>query len=213
MTIKLFDHDFANAPVRVRIVLALKQIPHERIVVDVYRGRQSSIGPYDAINPQEMVPALMDDDFLVWQSLAIIEYIDERFPRPPMLPNDARGRARVRSLAQMIACDAQPLVNFRVREVLQRDYGFADADVRRWVSGWLTRSLADLERTLASHPTTGRFCYGDEPTLADVLLFPHVLIARRYSVPLGAYPTVKRIVEACAAMPAFANAQPTAAAP
>ncbi len=213
MTVRVFDNRLANAPIRVRIVLSLKQVAFERIPVDVYQNPMVGTRPYDAINPQSMVPALMDDDFLVWQSLAIIEYLEDRFPQPKILPSDARGRARVRSLAQMVACDAQPLVNFRVREALRRDYGFAEHDVQRWVSAWLTRSMIDLEKAIADHPATGHFCHGDEPTMADVCLFPQVLIAKRFSVTLDAYRTVMRIYDACCAVPAFANARPDNAPP
>ena len=212
MTIKLYDNSHANAPIRVRIVLLLKEIPFERVQVefDSERSRKEPTS-YQTLNPQAMVPTLADEDFVLWQSMAIAEYLDERFPIPPLLPADPRGKARVKSLAMMIACDAQPLVNFRVREFLRREYAFPDAEVLRWVRHWLSESLVDYERAIASSSATRRFSHGDSPTLADVYLFPHVLHAKRFAVPLDAYPTVMRIFEACEAIPAFCNARPNEA--
>ena len=206
-TVTFYDNPSANAPIRVRIVLLLKQVAFEPVLVDVYSPDGEAVASDSALNPQRMVPALRDGEFVLSQSMAIIEYLEERFPEPPILPGDARGRARVRSLAQLIACDAQPLVNFRVREALRHEFGLPEGEVRRWVVEWLARSLRDLEASLARHSSTGRYCHGDTPTLADVCLFPHVLIAQRFGVPLDDYPTVMRVFEACRDVPAFRDAQ------
>jgi maleylacetoacetate isomerase len=209
MTLKLYDNSHANAPVRVRVVLLLKGVAFERIPVEFDSERAANhTASYQELNPQAMVPTLVDGDFVLWQSLAIAEYLDERFPSPPLLPSDPRGRARVKSLAMMIACDAQPLVNYRVREFLRRDCALPDAEVLRWVRHWLSESLAAYERAIAGNPATGRFSHGDSPTLADVFLFAHVLHAQRFTVPLAAYPTVLRVFAACEAIPAFDRARP-----
>ncbi len=205
---KLYDNIHANAPIRVRIVLLLKNIPFERIPVG-FSSERNRTNPtsYDALNPQGMVPVLADENFVIWQSLAIAEYLDELFPTPPLLPADSRGKAHVRSLALMIACDAQPLANFRVREFLIREFGLPDAEMLRWVRHWLAESLTDYETAIVRHSTPGRFSYGNSPTLADVYLFPHVLHAKRFGVPLDAYPAVMRIFNECMAIPAFYNAR------
>lgn len=208
MTLKLYDNAFASAPVRVRIVLLLKGIPFERVPVPFDYGQ--GLPPtqtYRSLNPQAMVPSIAEGDFVLWQSLAIAEYLEERHPTPPLLPADARGRARVRCLAAMIACDAQPLVNFRVRERLRQDFGVPEAEVLRWVRHWIAETLAHYERAVAANLATGRFSHGDTPTLADAYLFPHVLHARRFGVPLDAYPTVMRIFEECMAIPAFRDSR------
>jgi maleylacetoacetate isomerase len=211
MAIKLYDNSYANAPIRVRAALLLKGIAFDRVVVDFDSVRsRREIAAYQVLNPQALVPTLVDGDFVFGQSLAIIEYLEERYPIPPLLPADPQGRARVRSLALMIACEAQPLVNFRVREFLRLDYALPDAEVLRWVRHWLTESLVHYEKAIANHPATGRFSHGESPTLADVCLFAHVLHAKRFEVPLDAYPTVIRIFRECMAIPAFYEAQPEA---
>ena len=208
MTVKLYDNTFASAPVRVRIVLLLKQIPFERVPVEFDYGQGlEETTSYQSLNPQAMVPAIADGDFVLWQSMAIAEYLDELYPVPPILPADPRGRARVRCLASMIACDAQPIVNFRVRERLERDFGLTHDEVLRWVRHWLAESLAHYEHAVSGKSSTGRFSHGDTPSLADVYLFPHVLHARRFDVPLGAYPTVMRIFQECMAIPAFRDSR------
>ena len=205
---KLYDNIYANAPIRVRIVLLMKKIAFERVSVG-FNSETNRTNPtsYHALNPQGMVPALADENFILWQSLAIAEYLDELFPSPPLLPADSRGRARVRSLALMIACDAQPLANYRVREFLIREFALPDTEMLRWVRHWLAESLTDYETAIIRYSMTGRFSYGNSPTLADVYLFPHVLHAKRFGVPLDAYPTVTRIFNECMPIPAFYNAQ------
>lgn len=208
MTLRLYDNAFASAPVRVRIVLLLKRIPFERVQVAFDYGQ--SLPPtaaYRSLNPQAMVPAIAEGDFVLSQSLAIAEYLDERYPTPPILPAGARGRARVRSLAAMIACDAQPIVNFRVRERLKHDFGMPEVEVLRWVRHWLAEALAHYEQAVAGNAATGRFSHGDTPTLADICLFPHVLHARRFGVPLDAYPTVMGIFDECMAIAAFRDSR------
>lgn len=208
MTLKLYDNPYASAPVRVRIVLQLKGLPFERIPVAFdYHQSLLPTAAYRGVNPQAMVPAIVEGDFVLWQSLAIVEYLEECHPSPPILPRDARGRARVRCLAAMIACDAQPMVNFRVRERLKHDFGMAEEEVLRWVRQWLSETLAQYEQAVAADPATGRLSHGDTPTLADVCLFPHVLHAKRFGVPLDPYRTVLRIFDECMAIPAFRDSR------
>jgi maleylacetoacetate isomerase len=161
------------------------------------------------------VPALIVDDArgreaTLTQSLAIIEYLDEAFPEPPLLPRDALGRARVRALALDIACEIHPLDNLRVLRYLQRELKVSDDDKDRWYRHWVETGLDVVERGLAGDPRTGRFCHGDEPGLADCVLVPQIFNARRMNCRVDHVSTVMRIFDACMAEPAFASTQPSA---
>jgi maleylacetoacetate isomerase len=204
----LYDYFRSSAAYRVRIALNVKGVAPERVFVHLRRGAQRA-DDYLAVNPQGLVPALATDDGdVLTQSLAIIEWLDETHPRPPLLPADAAGRARVRSLAQAIACDIHPLNNLRVLNYLTGTFGATDAQKDGWYRYWCDVGLEALETRLARERSTGAFCHGGEPTLADVCLVPQLANARRVDLDLAPYPTLLRIESACAALPAFANAAP-----
>ena len=205
---RLYTYFRSSAAYRVRIALGLKGLAYEAVPVHLLRhGGEQRQAPYLAINPAGLVPAL-DDDGLLTQSMAIIEYLDETHPQVPLLPADARGRARVRALAQMVACDIHPIGNLRVLRYLAHTLGVADDARQAWSQHWIAEGFAAIEALLASSPDTGRFCHGDTPTLADCCLVPQVFNARRFGVDLTAYPTIAAIDAACAALDAFAAAHP-----
>lgn len=205
---KLYSYFRSSAAYRVRIALHLKQLAHETVAVHLLRdGGEQKAAAYRALNPQQLVPALTVDDQTLTQSLAIIEYLEETHPAVPLLPADAAGRARVRALAQLIACDIHPLNNLRVLQYLQQQLQADEAAKNAWYVHWIREGFDALETRLQS-PHTGRFCHGDNPTLADCCLVPQVYNARRFQVDLTAYPTIVRIDAACAALPAFQAALP-----
>jgi maleylacetoacetate isomerase/maleylpyruvate isomerase len=196
------------ASYRVRIALGLKGLSADVADIDLMRGRQREEA-FRAVNPQMLLPALVDGDGPpLFQSLAIVEYLDEVHPHPPLLPSDPRGRARVRGLAQIVACDAHPLMVPRVRDYLEHELGLDEAQRLRWIRHWIGEALAALETHLAGSPETGRYCHGDTITLADICLASHAAGAAFFGVDLAPYPTVRRIVEACAQHDAFARAHP-----
>jgi maleylacetoacetate isomerase len=205
---KLYDYFRSSAAYRVRIALNLKGVAPEREFVHQRRGVQRGEG-YRALNPQGLVPSLvLDDGTVVTQSLAILEYLEETHPAPPLLPADARGRARVRSIALAIACDIHPIDNLRVLEYLTGTIGASPEARDGWYKYWIDTGFEALERKLAKDPSTGTFCHGDAPTLADVCLVPQVANARRVSMDLSPYPTLLRIDAACQEVSAFAEAAP-----
>ncbi|MEO8676926.1 MAG: maleylacetoacetate isomerase [Casimicrobiaceae bacterium] len=205
---KLYDYFRSSAAYRVRIALNLKGLAPERAFVHLRRGAQRE-DDYLALNPQGLVPSLVTDDGAVLtQSLAILEWLDETHSRSPLLPTDAAGRARVRSLALTIACDIHPLNNKRVQDYLTSTLGVTDEQRNGWVKYWIDMGFEALETRLAGDAATGRFCHGDAPTLADVCLVPQMANARRMDFDFTPYPTLLRIEAACAALPAFANAAP-----
>jgi len=206
--VKLYDYFRSSAAYRVRIALNLKGIAAERVFVHLRRGAQRD-DDYLALNPQGLVPTLVTDagDVLT-QSLAIIEWLDESFRKPPLLPEDAAGRARVRSLALAIACDIHPIDNLRVLNYLSGTLGVSDAQRQGWYKYWIDIGLEALEARLAREKETGRFCHGELPTLADICLVPQLANARRVAFDFSPYPTLLRIEAACAALPAFADAAP-----
>lgn len=205
---KLYDYWRSSAAYRVRIALNLKGLAPERAFVHLRKGAQRE-ADYLALNPQGLVPALVTGDGAVLtQSLAIIEYLDEAYPSPPLLPGTAAERARVRSLALAIACDIHPIDNLRVLRYLLHTVGVEEAQKDAWYKYWIDVGLEALERTVARDPATGRFCHGDQPTLADVCLVPQLANARRVAMDLSPYPTLTRIEAACVALPAFAAADP-----
>ncbi len=205
---KLYDYFRSSAAYRVRIALNLKGVEYQQVPVSLVKGEQSA-APFLDINPQGLVPALeLDDGTLLSQSLAICEYLDEAHPTPALLPAGALSRARVRALAQAIACDIHPLNNLRVLNYLT-DTLQVDKEARlAWYRHWIEQGLRGFEALLRDSPDTGEFCHGNDPTLADVCLVPQVFNARRFECDLASYPTVVRIGEACEAIPAFAAAAP-----
>ena len=205
---KLYGYFRSSAAFRVRIALNLKKLNYESAFIHLRRGDQRQPGFLD-INPQGLVPALEVDDTLLIQSLPIIEYLDETHPEPPLLPSDAKGRARVRALAAMVACDIHPINNLRVLRYLLRPLGQDEAAVETWYNHWIAEGFGALERLLAEGGRTGRFCHGDTPGLADIVLVPQVFNANRYqSLDLTPYPTIVRIYQTCLGIDAFAAAHP-----
>jgi maleylacetoacetate isomerase/maleylpyruvate isomerase len=198
----------------VRIALALKKVDYEYVAVHLVKNEQLAPA-FREIAPSQLVPALVLDDpapseAAITQSLAIIEYLDETVPEPPLLPADALGRARVRAIALDIACEIHPLDNLRVLRFLQSELKVADEDKNRWYRHWVETGLEVVERRLARDPRTGRFCHGDTPGLADCVLVPQIFNARRMDCRLDHVPTVMRVFEACMAEAAFASTQPSA---
>jgi maleylacetoacetate isomerase/maleylpyruvate isomerase len=163
---------------------------------------------YVAVNPQALVPALEDGGQLLTQSLAIIEYLDETHPQVPLLPRDAPGRARVRSLSMLVACEIHPINNLRVLQHLKRALGQSEDQVNAWYRHWIADGLAKFEADLARGPGAGRYCYGDTPTLADCCLVPQIFNAQRYKCDTSMYPITMRAFAECMKLDAFDRAQP-----
>jgi len=204
---KLYGFFRSSAAFRVRIALNLKRLDYESAFIHLRRGDQRQPG-FLEVNPQGLVPALETDGQVLIQSLPIIEYLDERHPEPPLLPGDATGRARVRALAAIVACDIHPINNLRVLRYLQRPLGHDQAVIAAWYNHWIDSGFAALERLLAGDPRTGIFCHGGLPGLADIALVPQVVNAGRYNLDLAPYPTIVRIYESCMKLDAFAAARP-----
>ena len=205
---KLYDYFRSSAAYRVRIALNLKGVAPERASVHLRRGAQRA-EDYLTMNPQGLVPALVTDSGdVLTQSLAIIEWLEESYPQPPLLPRDAPGRARVRALSLAIACDIHPLNNLRVLNYLAGTLGATDAQKDGWYRYWCDVGLEALETQLAREASTGPFCHGDTPTMADICLVPQLANARRVDLDLSPYPTLLSIDTACTALPAFAAAAP-----
>jgi maleylacetoacetate isomerase len=204
---KLHGYFRSSAAFRVRIALNLKGLPYENAFVHLRKGEQRGAG-FVSLNPQALVPALEDGGHVLTQSLAIIEYLDETRPTPPLLPAAPADRARVRALAQAVACDIHPIDNLRVLQYLQKELNADEAAVARWFNHWIALGFSGIEAMLARDEATGRFCHGDAPGLADICLVPQVFNSKRYNLDLAPYPTIRRIHEACMAHPAFDAAQP-----
>ncbi len=204
----------SSAAYRVRIALALKGLAHDKAYVHLTRGGGEHLADaFAALNPQRLVPALeLDGGHVLTQSMAIVEYLEETHPEPALLPADALGRARVRALAQSIACEIHPLNNLRVLRYLVHELGVDDAAKNAWYRHWVELGFEAFERALAGNAETGAFCHGDTPTLADVCLIPQIYNAQRFEVDLEPYPTIRRVAGACAALDAFAEAAPEAQA-
>jgi len=205
---KLYDYFRSSAAYRVRIALNLKGLSPAREFIHLRKGAQRG-EDYLAVNPQGLVPALVTDEGnVLTQSLAIIEYLDETVPSPPLLPGSSWDRARVRSLALAIACDIHPIDNLRVLRYLLQTVGVEEAQKDAWYKYWIDVGLEALEAAVARDPATGRFCHGDTPTLADICLVPQLANARRVDMDLAPYPTLLRIDAECQRVPAFAAAAP-----
>lgn len=205
--LQLHNYFRSSTSVRVRAALNLKGLEYDYIPLSLLKGEQAS-AEHLALNPSGLVPTLVTDQGALPQSLAIIEWLDETHPEPPLLPADAWGRARVRSLAQIIALDIHPVNNLRILKHLESEYG-VDADGKAaWFSKWANIGMAALETRLANESETGMFCHGDTPGLADLCLFAQVLNNGRFGVTLDAYPTIARIHDACMAVPQLEAAAP-----
>jgi maleylpyruvate isomerase len=206
---KLYTAFRSSASFRVRIALNLKGLAYEPGFVHLGRGEHRK-PEYAAINPQALVPALEADGVRLVQSLAIIEYLEEMHPNPPLLPKDAAGRARVRALSLLVACEIHPLNNLRVLQHLKRALGQSDEQVNAWYRHWIADGFQKLEAELA-RGATGSFCFchGDAPTMADCCLVPQVFNAQRYQCDTSAFPTVMRVFGECMKLDAFDRAQPS----
>lgn len=196
----------ATAPYRVRIGLALKGVEYDYVAVDLLAGEQLEPA-YRAVNPQGLAPALdLGDGHILTQSLAILEWLEETRPQPPILPRSALDRAIVRAMANIVACDIHPLNNTRVGRKL-KDLGLDDTAVSAWISGWITEGFDALEPMVARH--AGMFAFGDSPTIADCCIVPQVYSANRFNVDMAAWPAISSVAERTAMHPAFAAAHPS----
>jgi maleylacetoacetate isomerase len=204
---KLYSFHRSSATFRVRIALNLKGLAYEQQPVHL-RKNEHRRDDYLALNPQGLVPTLEDGPSVLTQSLAIIEYLDETHPKPPFLPKDAAGRARVRALALDVACDIHPIDNLRVLRYLGKPLGQGDKDVETWFNHWIGLGFAAIERVLVRGGNSA-FCHGDSPTLADICLVPQVFNAQRYpSLDLKPYPSIMRVFANCMTLDAFERARP-----
>ncbi|MBY0242960.1 MAG: maleylacetoacetate isomerase [Burkholderiaceae bacterium] len=206
---KLYTYFRSSAAYRVRIALGLKGLPYEAVPVHLLKNGGEQLGQsYRGINPAALLPALQDGDTIITQSMAIIEYLDDVHPQAPLLPPDAAGRARVRALAQTIACDTHPLSNLRVLKYLTGTLGISEEAKTAWMHQWMTLGLEAFEALLADGKA-GRYCHGDTPSLADCCLLPQVFNAQRFGVDLAPYPLIAGIAANCAELPAFQTAHPS----
>jgi maleylpyruvate isomerase len=206
---KLYTFFRSSASYRVRIALNLKGLTYEQMPIHLRRGGGEQLSAaYKRINPQSLVPALEDNDRVFTQSLAIIEYLEEKYPNPPLLPAAAADRALVRSMAMIIACEVHPIQNLRVLTLVKQKYNQTDEQVNQWAQHWIDLGLSALEQMILAQPNRGNFCFGDTPTLADICLVPQLGNARRYGCELSHYPTILSIEKTCLMIPAFANAAP-----
>ncbi len=206
---ELYSYFRSSASFRVRIALAWKGLAYDYMPVHLLKNEQRQ-PPFSELSPTQLVPLLKDGDTRLTQSLAIIEYLEETHPEPPLLPPDAAGRARVRALALDIACEIHPLNNLRVLRYLVNEMKVSEDDKNRWYRHWVESGLEGLENQLTSDAATGRFCHGDTPTLADVMLVPQVFNAQRMDCRLDHLPTVMRVFDACMQLDAFTQTQPSA---
>jgi maleylacetoacetate isomerase len=205
---KLYSYFRSSAAFRVRIALNLKGIRYDQAAIHLRKNEQRA-PDYLTLNPQGLVPALDDDGEILTQSLAIIEYIDETHPEPPLLPGHPAARARVRALAQAIACDIHPIDNLRVLRYLAKPMGQDEKTVELWFNHWIAAGFEGIERMLAEDGQAGEFCHGDAPTMADTCLVPQVFNAQRYpSFDFKPYPTIQKIFANCMKLDAFDRARP-----
>ncbi len=205
----LYGYFRSSAAFRARIALNLKGIkPELRFIHLLKDGGQQHTAEYKALNPLELIPALVHNGHLITQSLAIMEYLDEVKPEPPILPKDALGRARVREIACVIACDIHPVNNLRLGQYLKSEIGISDEQQVRWQRHWITVGFEALEKMLALSKDTGLYCHGDSPTIADICLIPQMFNARRVKLEIERYPALARIEAHALAHPAFDAAHP-----
>jgi maleylacetoacetate isomerase/maleylpyruvate isomerase len=205
--VKLYTYFRSSAAFRVRIALNLKGIAYQPVFVHLAKGEHRA-ADYAKVNPQALLPTLeLDDGTRLNQSLAIIEYLDERHPQKPLVPKDAQQRARVRSLSYLIASEIHPLNNLRVLQHLKRALNQGEDQVSAWYRHWIADGLTKLEAELASD--RGKFCHGEAPTMADCCLVPQIFNAKRYQSDLAPYPQTMRVFEACMQLEAFDRAQPS----
>ena len=203
---RLYSFFRSSAAYRVRIALNVKGVAYETVSVNL-PGAAHHAAEFRALNPQATIPTLDDDGTILWQSLAIIEYLDARYPSPRLIPAEPVARARVQALAQLIACEIHPLNNLRVLKYLRGELKLDEAAVSKWYAHWIAEAFGPLEQLVARF-SGGRYCFGDSLTIADVCLVPQLYNARRFSCDVAPYPTLVRIADALSAEPAFAAAAP-----
>jgi maleylacetoacetate isomerase len=209
--LRLYSFWRSSAAYRVRIALNLKQLSYDILPVHLLRdGGEQHDAAFSDINPQELVPVLMHGNRVLRQSMAIMEYLEETFPTPSLLPSNVRDSQRVRAISQMIACDIHPLNNLRVMQYLEKEFSATQAQKDEWMLHWMSLGFDGLEKVLAGHPSTGSFCEGDMPTMADCFLVPQVYNAVRFKVDMKAFPTIVRINESCCELDEFKQAHPSA---
>ena len=205
--LKLYGYFRSSASYRVRIALNMKGLDYEQASIHLAKGRQYT-PEFSQISPQNLVPVLEHDGQRLYQSPAIIQYLDEKFPQPALLPKDAPGRNRARSLALICVCEIHPLNNTRVLAYLTDTLKLTDEQKSAWYRHWVTVGFTALEKRLAAEKETGQFCHGDTPGFADIALVPQVANANRFKVDLGPFPIIRRINESCLALEPFKRAMP-----
>ncbi|MFD0739035.1 maleylacetoacetate isomerase [Lysobacter koreensis] len=207
--LRLYTYWRSSAAYRVRIGLNLKDLRYETVPVHLLRdGGEQHTPHFRDASPQGLVPVLKHGNRMLRQSVAILEYLDETWPAPPLLPATSRDRQRVRAIAQAVACDVHPLNNLRVMRYFEHTWHVPQPERDEWVRHWIVDGFRAIESMLNDHPSTGRYCDGDTPTIADCCLIPQVYNARRFGVAVEGFPTIARIEQACLALPAFDNARP-----
>jgi maleylacetoacetate isomerase len=204
---KFYTYYRSQASFRVRIAMNLKGIAHEDTYLHLEKGDQFDPG-YKAVNPQMVVPTLIDGEAKLFQSLAILEYLEERYPTPSLLPTDAAARAWCRGFALINIADSHPLIVPRIRHYLLDEMGWSQAQLGSWIERWIGAGLQAMETLLAEHGETGKFCHGDQPTFADIGLVTQVTPAKTFNADLRPYKRVMAIYDTCMAIPAFADAAP-----
>jgi len=204
---KLYTYFRSSAAYRVRIALAYKGLAHEAEYVSLPKGEHQA-DKFRAVNAQGLVPALEDGGQVLIQSLAIIEYLEERHPKPPLLPASPRDRAYVRAVSGIIACELHPLNNLRTLKYVRKTYGLDEEGVNSWYRHWIADGFAMLEGLLNREKRFGKYCFGDMVTMADCCLVPQVFNARRYKCDLEPYPTIVRICDECMKLDAFSSTEP-----
>ncbi|HEY4545422.1 MAG TPA: maleylacetoacetate isomerase [Pedomonas sp.] len=205
MALTLHSYWRSSASYRVRIALNLKGLDYAQVTHDLRTGAQSA-SAYAALNPQQMVPALETDGGVIAQSLAILEWLEERYPAPALLPTEPKGRAVVRAMAATIACDIHPLNNLRILKSLRQDFAATPEQITAWAQRWISKGFAALEAMIARHG--GTYAFGDTPTLADCCLVPQVYSAERFETDLTPYPRLLAAAQAAQGLPAVAAAHP-----
>lgn len=204
----LHNYFRSSTSIRVRVALNLKGLAYDYRALHLRKGEHRD-APFLKLNPQGLVPALeLEDGTVLTQSMAIMDYLEEAYPEPPLLPADAKGRARVRALSLAVACEIHPVNNLRVLGYLKSGFGADDEKVAEWFRHWVGQTFAPLETMLTADPATGTFCHGDRPGMADICLYAQAVNNRRFGVDMTPFPTIARIAAACQEIPAFADAAP-----